>query len=139
MFRIAKAFTFSAAHQLLSLPPDHPCARVHGHNYRAEIVLESDTLDRNGMVLDYGVLKAAVAPLIDRLDHQHLNDALSYLPGDRMKNADPTAEVLAYRIHTWVARWLEQLPEHTRVRLVSVEVRETEGTWARYQPDATDR
>lgn len=33
MFRIRKEFHFSASHQLTHLPPDHQCARLHGHNY----------------------------------------------------------------------------------------------------------
>ena len=33
MFKISKEFYFSAAHALFGLPDDHPCTRLHGHNY----------------------------------------------------------------------------------------------------------
>src|SRR5215468_9371730 len=32
-YTISKFFEFSAAHHLTGLPDDHPCSRVHGHNY----------------------------------------------------------------------------------------------------------
>lgn len=35
MTDIAKGFHFSASHQLYRLPEEHPCARMHGHNYGA--------------------------------------------------------------------------------------------------------
>ena len=56
MFKISKEFHFSAAHSLDHLPVTHQCARLHGHNYIAKFVLESDTLDINDFVIDYGDL-----------------------------------------------------------------------------------
>jgi 6-pyruvoyl-tetrahydropterin synthase len=48
------------------------------------------------MVMDFGDLKAIVKPLIDRLDHSHLNE---HLP-------NPTAENIAGAIACWVASCL---------------------------------
>ena len=31
---IFKEFTFEAAHRLPNVPPDHKCARLHGHSFR---------------------------------------------------------------------------------------------------------
>ncbi len=43
MYTIAKRFTFSASHVIGGLPEEHPCARLHGHNYEVEVVLQSTT------------------------------------------------------------------------------------------------
>ena len=53
MYTIAKQYHFSASHILKGLPDDHPCSRMHGHNYIVEVILETKTLDKNGFVRDY--------------------------------------------------------------------------------------
>ncbi len=50
MYRITKEFHFSASHQLCHLHQNHPCARMHGHNYIVEVELASETLDEDGFV-----------------------------------------------------------------------------------------
>jgi 6-pyruvoyltetrahydropterin/6-carboxytetrahydropterin synthase len=60
MFTISKRFAFSASHVIGGLPPDHPCARLHGHNYEVEIVLEKRDVDAIGFVRDYRELSAEV-------------------------------------------------------------------------------
>ena len=64
MYTIAKRFTFSASHIIGGLPADHPCARLHGHNYEVEVILQSATLDAVGFVRDYHEL-SAVKDFID--------------------------------------------------------------------------
>ena len=44
------------------------CINLHGHSYRAEVMLEGDT-DPNGMVMDFYDLKVIVGPLVEQLDH----------------------------------------------------------------------
>ena len=53
MFRITKEFHFSASHQLCRLPPDHQCARLHGHNYVVVVELAAAELNAFGFVRDY--------------------------------------------------------------------------------------
>lgn len=116
MYTITKEFEFSASHQLAGLPDGHPCGRLHGHNYKVTVELQTETLNAVGFVRDYGDL-GVVKELIDRkLDHRHLNDVLP-------KN--PTAEHLA----EWIFSCLwEFFPE-----LVAVRVSETPKTWAEYR------
>jgi 6-pyruvoyltetrahydropterin/6-carboxytetrahydropterin synthase len=78
VYQITKAFSFSAAHSLPSLPESHKCHRLHGHNYVAEVCIAAHRLDRHGMVSDFANITQAVAPLIDRLDHQNLNDLFDF-------------------------------------------------------------
>lgn len=118
MFRISKEFHFSASHQLKGLPEDHPCARLHGHNYIVVVELESENLNQVGFVRDYRELGPLKKYIDDELDHRHLNDIL----GDDQV----TAELLAKYLYDWCkARW----PETSAVR-----VSETPKTWAEYRP-----
>jgi 6-pyruvoyltetrahydropterin/6-carboxytetrahydropterin synthase len=86
MFSIAKEFGFSASHQLLNLPAEHQCARLHGHNYTVIVELLSVRLDEVGFVIDYGELDFIKKYIDDNLDHKHLNDVLGF---------NPTAEKMA--------------------------------------------
>ena len=115
MYRIAKSFHFSASHTL-SLPPPHPCSRLHGHNYVVEVVLETERLDLRGFVVDYGELKQLRDFVDSTYDHRHLNDVVPF---------EPTAENLAEEIFRFAkSRW----PQTVRVRLS-----ETPATWAEFE------
>ena len=115
MYRISKQFHFSASHQLEGLPAEHPCSRLHGHNYLVEIVLQSAALDERGFVVDYGDLKPFKQYIDDTLDHRHLNDVL---------DVNPTAEHIAKHLFDWAAqRWAQT---------VAVRVSETPKTWAEW-------
>lgn len=118
MFTISKQFHFSASHQLFGLADDHPCSRLHGHNYIAEVVLQSATLNSVGFVRDYRELSDLKNYIDDELDHRHLNDVLG---------ADnTTAEKLAQHLYDWShAKWPE---------VVAVRISETPKTWAEYRP-----
>jgi 6-pyruvoyltetrahydropterin/6-carboxytetrahydropterin synthase len=118
MYTIAKRFTFSASHVIGGLPEQHPCARLHGHNYEVEVVLQSATLDAIGFVRDYREL-SALKEFVDKiLDHRHLNEVLGH--------DQTTSEALAKWIYDWCAsRWSE---------VVAVRVSETPRTWAEYRP-----
>jgi len=118
MYKITKEYTFSASHQLLTLPQEHPCRRLHGHNYVVEIELACERLNEHGFVRDYRELSAFRDYLETTVDHQHLNDIFNH--------HSVTAEYLAKQFFTWCsARW----PEITAVR-----VSETPKTWAEYRP-----
>jgi 6-pyruvoyltetrahydropterin/6-carboxytetrahydropterin synthase len=84
--RLAKSFSFEAAHFLPSFPEGHKCRRMHGHSFKVDVVVEGPLDPARGYLVDYGDIKRAVAPLHDELDHRLLND----LPG----LANPTSEML---------------------------------------------
>lgn len=70
-YRIAADHYFSAGHRLNDYKG--PCARLHGHNYRARFVVESKFLDAQGMVMDFGIVKAKLGGWIDEhWDHRFL-------------------------------------------------------------------
>jgi len=115
---IYKEFKFEAAHRLTGVPPDHKCARLHGHSYRVRVYLRSDSLDPAvGWLMDFAGVKAVCKPLIDQLDHNYLNDIQGL--------EQSTAELIA----VWLWRQLKpKLP-----LLHAVEVKETATSGAIYR------
>lgn len=118
MYTISKEFHFSASHQLMGLPAEHPCSNMHGHNYKVRVILQSATLNQNGFVVDYRDLEPIKTYIDVTMDHKHLNDVLS---------VNPTAENIAKAIFRL---WQKKFPQ-----MVAVEVSETDKTWARYEPN----
>ena len=78
VYTIAKHFSFSASHKIDGLPADHPCSRVHGHNYDVEVILQSHVLDATGFVRDFRELSALRDFIDATVDHRHLNDVLGH-------------------------------------------------------------
>lgn len=118
MYSISKEYHFSASHQLLGLGDDHPCSRLHGHNYVVEVELESATLNAVGFVRDYRELDALKKYIDAEIDHRHLNDVL----GD----CCVTAEQMAKHFYEWSkSQWSE---------VCAVRVRETPKSCAEYRP-----
>lgn len=82
MFRVTRQIDFCYGHRLLQY--DGKCRYLHGHNGRAEIVIQADTLDHRGMVLDFSDIKRVVSGWIDQtLDHRMI-----------LRRDDPAAELL---------------------------------------------
>lgn len=120
MFTISKEFAFSASHQLEHLvQDDHPCKRLHGHNYTIALVLQGETLDDRGFVEDYRSLDRFKRWVDDEVDHRHLNDVLG-------SSLATTAENLARFVFE---KWRGDIPQ-----LVAVRVSETPKTWSEYRP-----
>jgi 6-pyruvoyltetrahydropterin/6-carboxytetrahydropterin synthase len=117
VYCIEKEFSFSAAHYLERLPPEHPCARIHGHNYRVILRLAASSVDRIGFVRDYHDLDSVKKLLDLTLDHRILNEVWPEM--------NPTAENIAKRLFD---EFRTYFPE-----LVELGVSETDKTWAWYE------
>ena len=113
---IFKEFTFEAAHRLPNVSEGHKCGRLHGPSFRVELHVSGSVDPRLGWVCDFADLKAAFRPLLERLDHNYLND----IPG--LEN--PTSEVLA--------QWIWQNVSAALPSLTRVVVRETCSSGAVY-------
>lgn len=121
MWLLSKKFTFEASHQLVN--HDGKCARLHGHSWRGEIMIEGHALQPDGpkenMTLDYADIKAPLKPIIDlQLDHWHLNDTL--------KTDMPTSE--------FVAQWLFNKLVGKLPSLVAVVIEETCTSRCEFRP-----
>ena len=71
---LVRTFTFEAAHLLPQAPAGHKCRRLHGHSFRVDLTVDGPVDERSGWLMDFGDIKAAFAPLLDRLDHHYLNE-----------------------------------------------------------------
>jgi len=122
MYRVSKRFGFSASHVLDGLGDDHPCSRLHGHNYELEILAEAPELDARGFVVDFRELDDVKRWVDATLDHRHLNDVLE---------GQPSAEVLARHVFDWCRA---HLPAPVAARVVAVRAWETPRAYAEYRP-----
>lgn len=76
-YTVTKDFSFEAAHSLPHLPIGHKCRNTHGHSYRFRVECCAP-VDERGFVVDYSEISAAVNPIVERLDHQNLNDIFPF-------------------------------------------------------------
>jgi 6-pyruvoyltetrahydropterin/6-carboxytetrahydropterin synthase len=101
---IFRVFRIEAAHSLSHLPSGHPCRKTHGHSWRVEIYAAGPVAAGAGWVMDFADLERAFQPLLQELDHAHLNE----ITGLEI----PTSENLA----RWIWRRLQPaLPLLSRV------------------------
>ena len=82
MYEVIKKLEISAAHRL-SLPYESLCTNLHGHNWKVTVYLRSETLNDEGMIMDFKQIKTKIQ---NRLDHKVINDVVDF---------NPTAENLA--------------------------------------------
>jgi 6-pyruvoyltetrahydropterin/6-carboxytetrahydropterin synthase len=121
MYRVSKRFGFSASHVLHGLGDDHPCSRLHGHNYEIEVIAEADELDARGFVVDFRELDDVKRWIDDTLDHRHLNDVME---------GQPSAEAVARLVYEWSRA---NLPAAVANRVAAVRAWETPRAYAEYR------
>ncbi|QKF60513.1 6-pyruvoyl trahydropterin synthase family protein [Campylobacter curvus] len=66
---IRKLFTFENAHIVRFCSSKRCRTSIHGHSYKAEVLLSSNFLDNAGMVYDFGLMKQNIKCIIDSFDH----------------------------------------------------------------------
>lgn len=106
---IYKEVGFEAAHRLPNVPPDHKCARLHGHSYRVVIHVRGALDEALGWVVDFADVDQAFEPLHGQLDHRYLNEV------EGLEN--PTSENIAV--------WIWQRLKPALPGLCRIEVKET--------------
>jgi 6-pyruvoyltetrahydropterin/6-carboxytetrahydropterin synthase len=72
--QIYKEFRFEAAHFLPSAPLGSPNSRVHGHSFRARVVVEGEPGPTTGYIFHFAEMAAALSDTQDALDHRMLNE-----------------------------------------------------------------
>jgi len=123
MFEVTIEETFAAGHALRNYRGK--CENVHGHNYRCQVTLEGPELDSAGLLVDFVELKKTVHAVLDRMDHQWLNE---FPPFDVL---NPSAENMAKYIHDEVSAGLKS---REGVRVGSIRLWETDTASATYRP-----
>ena len=109
MYELVVESEFSAAHRLRGYRG--ACEKLHGHNYRIELVVASEKLDALGMVADFRELKRLLQEAAERYDHAFLNDLAEF------RKQNPTAENAARVLFEECSR---RMPRGVRARSVTV-------------------
>ena len=92
MYELKVVTRFAAAHQLTMVGAK--CENMHGHNWKIEVYVIGENLDKAGVLVDFGEIKKHVADIMTMLDHQYLNELPSF------ENKQPSSENIAYLIAT---------------------------------------
>ena len=87
MYEITVLSHFSAAHRLRHLHGQ--CEELHGHNWKIEVTVASNRLGKEGVVIDFKILKEKVKKVLKPLDHTYLNDLSCFL------RKEPSSENIA--------------------------------------------
>ena len=141
LIRITKKFNFEMAHALMGY--DGLCKNIHGHSYKLFVTvtgqpLQDDKSPKNGMVLDFSLLKDIVKKsIIEKYDHSLVLN--SNMPESLIKplkenyeriilmQSQPTTENIIIEI----AKILKsKLPKN--VKLFSIRLYETDSSYAEW-------
>jgi 6-pyruvoyltetrahydropterin/6-carboxytetrahydropterin synthase len=120
MYEITILSHFSGAHRLRYL--HGKCEELHGHNWKIEVSVVSDRLNKDGLVIDFQILKQRAEKIIEPLDHTYLND-LPYF-----SKKEPSSENIAKYIFDKMKKELKAY----RVTLKKVTAWESETACASY-------
>lgn len=74
MYELSKQFRFDAAHTLERVIDTESSRRIHGHSYRAEVVVRGRPDPVSGMIVDLGLFERALEEAHDMLDHRFLDE-----------------------------------------------------------------
>ena len=122
MYELKIITSFSAAHQLRNF--QGACEHLHGHNWKIEVSVTSDTLNEAGIVVDFTVLKKHVNAVVAGLDHKFLNNL------DPFKDQNPSSENIA----RYVAEQLAPVINSPDIKVSRVAAWESETSCATYYP-----
>ncbi len=87
MFEVKIETHFSSAHHLLNYKGE--CENQHGHNWKVEVYVRGENLDKSNILIDFKVLKKKVNEIVDYLDHTDINT----LP--EFENVSPSSEIIS--------------------------------------------
>ena len=105
MYELMVETDFSAAHQLRGYKGS--CERLHGHNWKVQVFLEGEELDETGMLIDFKEIKKKTDKLMEKLDHQYLNE----LP--KFGKINPTTENIAKYIFGELSKKINNIKKVT--------------------------
>ena len=123
MYEVRVEAGFAAGHYLRNYRGK--CENPHGHNYKVQVTLRGVELDAAGLLLDFKLLKQVMRPVIDRLDHQMMNDI------EPFTTLNPSAENLARYFFDQTNAQLDEMTAG-RVHVKDCTIFETDTTTATY-------
>ena len=111
---------FSGAHRLRYL--HGRCEELHGHNWKVEVAVAGRRLNKEGVLIDFQVLKKKVDKILRTLDHTFLNNLPCF------SKREPSSENIARYVFDQLKK---ELKGHTAV-LREVTAWESETSSATY-------
>jgi 6-pyruvoyltetrahydropterin/6-carboxytetrahydropterin synthase len=123
LFEVTVEDSFAAGHYLRNYKGK--CEKPHGHNYKVRITLAGQQLDKAGLLLDFKDLREVMKHVIDRLDHQMIDELAPFT------ELNPSAENLAKYFFDETNQRLDGTTAG-RVRVKNVTIFETDTTTATY-------
>ncbi len=122
MYEVSIDYSFAAGHSLRNYKGK--CENVHGHNYKVRVTVAGPELNSTGLLMDFVELRGAVREIVNRLDHQYLND----LPPFDLVN--PSAENIARYFYDSLVAAVTA----AGTKLDSVSIWETDTSFATWRP-----
>ena len=123
MYELKVVTRFAAAQQLTMVGAK--CENMHGHNWRIEVHVKGEKLDRGGVLMDFGEVKVHVAEVMKLLDHRYLNEL------EHFSDRQPSSENIAF----FVATELQKRIDRPGIRVSRVAAWESDDACATYIPD----
>lgn len=120
MYEISIVDVFSAAHRLRYYKGK--CEKLHGHNWKVEVTLKGEELNKIGMLYDFTELKKILKEITSNLDHKYLNEIPVF------KKTNPTSENIAKYIYGKLKRKISNL----KLKVLKVKVWESDISSAAY-------
>lgn len=120
MYHLMIQTHFAAAHNLLNYQGD--CENLHGHNWKVEVTVQTESLDNAGLGIDFKILKKKTNAIMDRLDHKYLNDL------EMFKGTSPSSEHISRYVFEAL---VDELKEYD-VAVERITVWESENACASY-------
>lgn len=120
MYEVTIKKSFSAAHLLKEI--GGKCEELHGHNFLVEVSVAAESLNSEGLLIDFRIVKGWTDEVLEQLDHKYLNE-LEYF-----KNINPSSEQLARFLYDRISEKSRQ----AKVTLTRVTVWESENSRVSY-------
>lgn len=117
MYEIRIEKYFSAAHSLRGYKGK--CENLHGHNWKIEVIICSEKLNKIGLIYDFTEVKNFLEKILKKYDHKNLNDITPFNkvnPSseniaktifDKMKSEYPVKKVICWESNNSYATYSE--------------------------------
>ena len=109
MYELKIVSEFAAAHQLRDF--DGKCEKLHGHNWKIEVYVSGNKLGKDGLLIDFRLIKQGTVKALSELDHKFLNEL------EPFKKMNPSSENIARHIYKSLEKELNN--ENVRVSRVT--------------------
>jgi len=123
MFELKVTHHFAAAHQLKMVA--EKCENLHGHNWKIEVCIAGNRLNKAGVIMDFGESKHHLSEIMKTLDHKFLNELECF------QDKNPSSENIA----KYIAESLQKKIIDPTVWVAGVTSWESDDACATYFPE----